>query len=186
VLAEDWIGPPDQVSEDEAAERLARRYLAAFGPASVKDLQAWSGLTRQKATLERLRPELAVFRDEHGVELFDLPDAPRPGADDVEVPVRFLALLDNLTLGYADRTRVVPDHLRPRVGWEATFLIDGEVRGFWKVVKEEDRRVLDIEVDQPLTKAEKGDLEAEGRRLLTFLEPEAEHDVRLWATGDDR
>ena len=80
----------------------------AFGPASVLDLQNWSGLTRLKAVFERLRPELLTVRDEQGRELFDLPDAPRPDPD-VPAPVRFLGEYDNALLGHADRRRIIPE-----------------------------------------------------------------------------
>ncbi|MHC8564021.1 DNA glycosylase AlkZ-like family protein [Streptomyces albidoflavus] len=58
-------------------------HLAALGPASVRDVQQWSAPTRLRAHLEALRPHLAVLRDDHGTELLDLPDAPRP---DPETP----------------------------------------------------------------------------------------------------
>ena len=68
-----------------------------------------------------------------GRELFDLPDAPRPGAD-VEAPVRYLPEFDNLVLAYDDRTRVIADEHRPLVTTKnlrvrATFLVDGVVAG---------------------------------------------------------
>ena len=53
----------------------------AFEPASVKDIQTWSGLVRLKDAIEELKPELRVFRDENSIELFDFPDAPLPPAD---------------------------------------------------------------------------------------------------------
>ena len=96
------------------ARRLVCRYLAAFGPASVKDVQAWSGLTRLRAVIEELRPQLRVFADENGVELFDLADRSLPHPD-VPAPVRFLAALDNVLLGHHDRSRIVTDEQRKHV-----------------------------------------------------------------------
>src|SRR5580692_6995745 len=104
--AEHWLGqrrPPGEpghplpaASPAELAQ-LVTRYLGAFGPATVRDVQAWSGLTGLKAVLERPRPCLVTSRDEQGAELFDLPMAPRPGAD-APAPVRLTAEFDNLLL----------------------------------------------------------------------------------------
>ncbi|MDX5571018.1 winged helix DNA-binding domain-containing protein, partial [Streptomyces sp. ID05-04B] len=76
TTAEHWLGRPAQ--QAPAADAVVLRYLAAFGPASVKDMQTWAGLTRLREAFAGLRPHLSVFRDDHGVELFDLPEAPRP------------------------------------------------------------------------------------------------------------
>jgi hypothetical protein len=133
-LAERVLGMP--AAEEPATAELMRRYLAAFGPASVADAQAWSGLTRLKATFEELRGELETFRGEDGRELFDLPGAPRPPAD-TPAPVRLLPDYDNLVLAYRDRSRFVPEEhrkevFRPAGVVRATFLVDGVVAGVWK------------------------------------------------------
>ncbi|CAM5621124.1 hypothetical protein SAVIM338S_05817 [Streptomyces avidinii] len=119
-----------------AIDELVLRYLRAFGPASVKDMQTWAGLTRLREPFERLRPRLAVFQDENGVELFDLPDAPRPDAD-TPAPPRFLPEFDNLLLSHADRSRVVAPELKGRA-WSGnqahcTLLLDGFLSGLWKL-----------------------------------------------------
>ena len=109
----------------------------AFGPASVMDAQAWCGLTKLGDVFERLRPELDVFRDERGRELFDLPDAPRPDPD-TPAPPRFLYDFENLLLSYADRSRAIPPEVIRGVDTTtqeslSTFTLDGFVAGIWRV-----------------------------------------------------
>ena len=133
---------------------MVRRYLAAFGPANVMDVQEWSGLTRLGAVVERLRPELHVFRDERGTELFDLPGAPRPHPD-TPAPPRFLPEYDNLLVSHADRSRVVSDDYRKRfaspngVG-PGCVLVDGMVCAMWTLNRRDGTAVLQIRLLEPL------------------------------------
>ena len=130
-----WLGrePEPEPRPDE----LFLRYLAAFGPASVQDAQAWSGLTRLSEVADRLAAKLATFRDPSGRVLYDLPDAPRP-SEFVHAPVRFLPEYDNIFFGYVDRTRFIPDLRKPPIppgngARTGTLFVDGEWRGTWKI-----------------------------------------------------
>ncbi|MBN6033843.1 AlkZ family DNA glycosylase [Amycolatopsis sp. 195334CR] len=172
VPADLWLGR--EQGTETAPDELLRRYLAAFGPASVADMQAWSGLTRLREVVDRLRSELVTFVDENGTELFDLPEAPRPGAG-VPAPPRFLPEFDNLLLAHADRRRVLPDEHRELViAGKCAFLIDGRVAGTWRIAKEKKTAVLVIEPFAVMSTKDRRELAEEGRRLLAFAEPEAE------------
>jgi hypothetical protein len=178
--AETWLRRP--LAANPSIEKLVLRYFAAFGPASVMDVQAWSGLTRLGAVVERLRPRLVSFADEDGRELFDLPDAPRPSAD-VAAPVRFLPEFDNLTLAHANRRRIVngwPKKPPPDNAAVKGFLVDGFVGGFWKIVRERRRATLQLEPCKPLARQAADALAREGERLLAFAAPEiGDRDIHI-------
>jgi hypothetical protein len=167
-----------------APDELVARYLGAFGPASAADAQSWSGVSGLKKVLDGMRDRLEVFTDERGRELFDLPAAPRPGAD-VPMPVRFLPEFDNLVLAFDDRTRLIADEHRPRVTTKnlrvrATFLVDGVVAGTWTIAVKRGVATLTLEPFGSLVKRVAKELRAEGDELVRFVEPDAkEHDVIL-------
>ena len=145
-LADAWLDglgspPPDPARPQDAREQLVMRYLAAYGPASVHDIQAWSGLSKLREVTDRLcagqhgagqpgavqpgaaqpgavQPgagqhgaRLRTFTGPDGGQLLDLPDAPAPDPD-TPAPPRFLPEYDNLLLSFADRSRVI-SHRRP-------------------------------------------------------------------------
>jgi hypothetical protein len=162
-----WLGRSP--AQDVTPDRMVLRYLAAFGPSSAADISAWSGLTRLKAVLDRLRPQLRTFRDEKDRELFDVPDGPLPDPD-TPAPPRFLPVFDNLILAHADRSRVVAGEHRGVVG-TPFFLVDGFVAGTWKVVREGSSAALLIRSFRLLSRRQATSLKGEGVRLLAFLLP---------------
>lgn len=174
ALADAWLGQPLATKADPAG--LIRRYLAAFGPASARDFQTWSGFAARE-TFETLRATLRVSADEQGRELFDLPDTPLPGGD-TPAPVCFLPEYDNLLLAHADRTRIVADAFRaqvflPGLRVAATFLVDGFVRGTWKITRAKQTATLTLAVFAPLARPERAAVAAAAEPLAAFLEPGA-------------
>lgn len=165
TTAHAWLGEPAHRSADEldavaaasdpdavlaARVRLVRRYLAAFGPATVADAQRWSGLTRLRAAFDVLRPELVTMTGPGVAELFDLPEAPRPAGDD-PVPVVLVADFDNLVLAHDDRTRVlgavaVKQVVSVNGQVAATVLVDGRVAGTWTWQVQSDGAVAHVDV----------------------------------------
>ena len=163
------LDEPDEHDPTEARMEILRRYLAAFGPTSRRDIVAWSkmrvpGIQR---ALDRL--ELRRYRDEQGRELLDIPRAPLPDPETL-APVRFLPKWDNVLLAFADRTRVLPEQYRRTVIRQngdvaATFLVDGFVAGTWRV---ENGRVV-TEPFAAISRAARRELEDEAGLLEAFL-----------------
>jgi len=182
TLAESWLSR--SISPEDKLRELIFRYLAAFGPATVADIQTWSGLAKLKETVEKLKPDLVVYRDEKKRELLDLPDMPLPDEDTL-APERFLPEFDNLLLSHDKRQRVIADEHRKRVYLPAlrvaaTILVDGFVRGAWKVERSKGTAALVIEPFAPLTSENHRALTEEGERLIRFVEADARtYEVRF-------
>jgi len=182
TTVEMWLGTGAPASPDD----LVLRYLGAFGPASVRDVQAWCGLTRLREVVDRLGPRLRRFRTADGGELVDVPDGKLPDPD-TPAPVRFLAEYDNVVLSHADRSRVVAegDHVLLTGGpggWTGTVLVDGLLRATWAARRDGVATVLTVRPSDALSAAEEEQVGNEGARLLGLLAPGRGHDVRIWRT----
>lgn len=178
--ADTWLATRSGVAPMTPAE-LVRRHLQAFGPATVRDVQTWSGLTRLGEVVEEM--DLVRFRDEDGRTYYDLPGAPRPDAD-VPAPVRLMYDFDNLFLSHADRSRVITEAgaavLRGFTGTNVMprlILVDGFTAGDWTVTRAKGATTLGIHPWQPITDLQA--VEEEGRRLLEFLAPGGRHEVSV-------
>jgi Winged helix DNA-binding domain len=167
-LAEAWVERTD-VTEEAGLEHLARRYLAAFGPATANDLADWAGVPVSffRAVLAAL--PLRRFRAEDGAELLDLPRAPLPPPD-TPAPVRFLPTWDAALLVHARRTGILPERYRPLIfntkmpQSVGTFLVDGVVAGTWRY---EDGRVRTTPFAR-LSPAARAEVADEAERLGAF------------------
>jgi hypothetical protein len=181
TTAESWLGESPAI--DSAPDALVRRYLAAFGPASVADLRTWSGLTGLAEVVDRLRPQLRAYSDESGRELLDLEDATLPDPR-TPAPPRFLPEYDNVFLSHADRSRVIADEHRAVVFGRGAFLLDGFARGVWRIVTSRGVATLTLTPFDRLSTKDREALLPEAEALARFAAPEAsEHRI---AVADDR
>jgi hypothetical protein len=186
ALATDWLRT-DGVALDEAAARLhvARRYLAAFGPASVDDLAAYvgrgkGGIGVWHRAVGDLGDEFINLEAEDGRTLIDLADAPRPTAS-VPAPPRLLARWDSALLSHAPkfRQRIIADEHRGAVFTKnadvlPTFLVDGFVAGTWQLERQDGSATIELRPFEPLKPKLAGDLVAEAERVLALVAPGAE------------
>ena len=181
VSAAAWLRKP--VAACGALGPFVLRYLAAYGPATVRDAQAWTGLGNLEATFAALGDKLVTVAGPGGKPLFDLPDAPRPDAD-TAAPIRFLPEWDSVIVTRADE-RVVAKADRPRVFLPglrvaSLVLVDGMAAANWKVSATARKATLQIDSFKTWPAAVRREVTAEGEALLRFVEPEAKaYDLKV-------
>jgi hypothetical protein len=171
--------PCEVATDDEpaATAELVRRYLAAFGPATVADVSQFTILKRTalREVVESMADVVTVAGPD-GAQLVDVTgDGPRPEADTATLPPRLLGMWDSVLLAYADRTRVIPDEHRPHVIRRngdvlPTVLVEGLVRGVWRATAD----AIEVRALEPLDDATLAGLDDEARdlrRLLADREP---------------
>jgi hypothetical protein len=165
--AEFVLDPRPFPSPQDAATIVVRRYLKAFGPASKADIAGWAGVA-QKDLGDFTG--LVRYRDEHGTELFDLPDLALPPVD-TPLPPRFLANWDQPLLAYRRRDRIIPPELIPlqlTLSGAQTVTVDGRVAASWTM--DDGRMTITRHTDFDVRR-----VKAEALRTARFCAPEARH-----------
>jgi hypothetical protein len=169
ALADRWLPPTGEVTEDEGIAHLIGRYLGAFGPAPIADIASWMGLNVGQMRHVAEGMELLHYRDESGRALVDVSDG-RIVDEATPATPRFLPVWDATLLVHARRTQVLPEAHRPRIFSTKTphslntFLVDGHVAGSWR---HEDGEIR-LDPFGPLAAADRRavDEEAHGLALL--------------------
>jgi hypothetical protein len=185
-LADRLLLPLPEVAPDEARARAVAGYLAAFGPASAADVARGLGLRGSGALKQALALlDLRVYEAPDGPELMDLADGEVvPG--DVPAPVRFLPRWDQLLVAFDERDRLLDDAHAPAVHKRnadvlPTILVDGRVAGTWATERDDDTATLRITTFDEPTPATRAEAEAEGDRLLGYVEPGASTRAVTWS-----
>jgi Winged helix DNA-binding domain len=164
---------PDRV---DAAERVIRRYLAAFGPAQKRDVAAWLGAAQADFGDAWEHIETVSYRDEQGRELFDLPGQPLPPAD-TPLPPRLLGHWDQTLLAHQDRERIIPPELRPlqlTLSGSPTVTVEGRVAASWGYRREDDSVIVTIEPHTDIPRSARATIREEAQRTARICEPDAE------------
>jgi hypothetical protein len=186
ALASDWLRSGAQTIEPTTARvHLARRYLAAYGPASVGDLAAYvgrgkGGIGVWRAAIDALGDEIVRLRTNDGRDVVDLVDAARPDPD-TPAPPRLLARWDSLLLSHeaARRQRVIADEHRAAVftrnaDVRPTFLVDGTVAGTWNLARADGAATVTLQPFKPLPAPTADALMAEAERVLALVAADAD------------
>ncbi|GAA2045616.1 winged helix DNA-binding domain-containing protein [Catenulispora yoronensis] len=136
VLIDEWLDRPEKISDHhDALGFLARRYFAAYGPATTVDLVAWSGLPAAEArkAVELIRDDLEEV-DHDGARLLLSRGTAEPAPP--ERPHRLLGRFDPYLLGHRSRALILDPAFAKRVnsggGMIAQTLIsEGRIVGTW-------------------------------------------------------
>ncbi|TMF61817.1 MAG: winged helix DNA-binding domain-containing protein [Chloroflexi bacterium] len=177
VLIDDWARQPSS-SRASALGELARRYFAAYGPATVEDLASWSGLplSQTRSAVALARPGLAevTIRGQPGFLSKGRPPRSRPPAR-ANPDVRLLPAFDTYLLGYRNRELMVPQtSLRRRLqrggGWlHPAVIVDGRAIAAWRLAGAGRKPEVLLEPFEKLSGAVHAGIEAEAGDLGRFL-----------------
>ena len=138
VLLDDWVPKSKGPQGDAAFAELARRYFAAYGPASDADFGAWSGLrmTVVRSAMAAISSELVAFPG-------SIPGLWTLGpASDAEISrpvVRLLGHFDTFLLGYRRRQHHGGGEAEAWIhdgggGWiRPVICVDGWIAGGWRM-----------------------------------------------------
>ncbi len=161
--------PPSRY--EASVQRLIRRYLEAFGPASVLDIAQFTLLKRSivRDALAASGGASVELEGPDGSPLFDVPGGLLPSAD-VAAPPRLMPMWDSVLLAYADRSRVIPPDdrrvvIRQNGDVLPTLLVDGYVAGVWRPVD----GGIEATAFRRLSADAWAGLEAEAAALIAFL-----------------
>ena len=163
---------PDTV---EAATLVLSRYLAAFGPASRRDIAAWAGVAQRDFAEAFARLPTVSYCDERGIELLDLPDQPLPPPS-TPLPVRLLARWDQPLLAYVERERIIPPELqslRLTLSGDQTVTVGGRVAASWLVERSGGRAKLTVTPHVDLGRSARSEIRAEAEPTARFCAPDA-------------
>ena len=142
TLLDFWLpDAPAGPTGDDALAELARRYFAAYSPATTNDFATWSGLAGGRA--------VSLIRDE--LEPTDVDGRPgwRLGSVEPARGLRLLPAFDNYLIGYRHRDAILSADLRPRIYAggliHPAVLLDGEVIGRWSLNRSADPAVVTVQ-----------------------------------------
>ncbi len=177
MLLDDWVAPAPTRSRETALAELARRYFAGYGPATIDDLSAWSGLPMGEArsAVSGAGAGLTEVKIQ-GQPAFAMRQRLEREVTHVKADVRLLPAFDTYLLGHRRRDLAVPLPLQRRLqrggGWlHPAVIVNGQAVAAWSLHKSGGRggRIL-VEPFEPITNSVRAGVEAEVKDIGRFLD----------------
>lgn len=164
--------PPDADTGDADWGRLARRYLEAYGPATVRDFAYWAKIKISDARRgwEQVTDAVEVMTSRGTMAA--LPGLIDPPATDEPV-IRLLGTWDNYLLGHKGREFAINEAHADRLPLMSGFrcaIADGLVFAAWKLEHERDAVTVAVQPFGRLPKGARAGLEREAADVGRFLE----------------
>ena len=181
VRVDRWLPRRRKVAEHEAKQILLRRYLGAYGPATLRDFCHWSGIPSKEAkpvwdTLGEEMVELSI--EGHRASILRKDFKELRGAGFRQPVLRLAPGFDPYLLAHAQKDHLVSDKYYKRVyrnqGWiSPAVLLNGRVIGIWSIARGKASaatRALEIESFEKLSRSTRDLIEAESASLGAFLQ----------------
>lgn len=182
VRADQWLPRQKSIAESIAKKILLRRYLKAYGPATLHDFSRWTGMNipEAKAVWESCQGELREVECADGKKFILHEDAGEL-RDSRLAPhgLRLLPHFDVFLLGHAEKNHLLSTAHYKRVyrnqGWISPVILrDGQIIGTWSYTRRAKNWLLEIEPFERFSKLIQAQIEAEAGSLGKFLETEWE------------
>ncbi|HEV2493989.1 MAG TPA: winged helix DNA-binding domain-containing protein [Terriglobia bacterium] len=180
VRSDRWLPKAEDVPEEEAQRVLLRRYLSAYGPATVRDFAHWAGIAmpEAKAIWTLLADEMVDLDGEAGSILqVDCDHLANAGSG--EQVLRLLPSFDPYLLAHAEKGHLVDRRYYKRVyrnqGWiSPVVLLNGRVIGVWSHERQGNRLLVMVELFENSSKSVRAKIEEEAVGLGEFLDASPE------------
>jgi uncharacterized protein YcaQ len=177
VLAERWLPKQKRVEEQEAKRFLLRRYLGAFGPATLRDFCKWSGIPAAEASVvwnDAQSELMEVIVDGRAAWLLRRDRAALERAKSKQTVLRLLPSFDAFLLGHAEKDHLVDARQYKKVfrnqGWVSPVVLrDGRAIGTWSHTRGGPQTLLDVKLFGKESRATHALVEKEAASLGGFL-----------------
>lgn len=178
IRRDNWLGTWEDIPHETAVPSLLRRYLQAYGPATVQDFAFWAGMPVKEARHawlglgDEIRA-VSLAESTAGILERDLPDLLH--AELADESVHLLPNFDVYLLGHRNKVHLVDDANYKRIfraaGWiSPVLLIDGRIAGVWSQQKKGKRLLIQLEPFGKLTRRQRRAFESSAANLAVFLQ----------------